>query len=70
MTTPGVPRLFLPLVLRGCVDRAKENGVEEITAEQMQILHNKRAEEKKKQSPPRDASAPRFLKRGAFFARE
>lgn len=47
-TVLGVPRVFLPLVLKGCVDWAKENGVELVTAEHMQIINDKRAEEKKK----------------------
>jgi len=42
----NVPRVFLPLVLKGCVDWAKENGVELITAEHMQIINDKRAREK------------------------
>ena len=45
-TILNVPRVFLPLVLRGCVDWAKENGVELITAEHMQIINDKRAKEK------------------------
>ena len=44
----NVPRVFLPLVLKGCVDWAKENGVELITAEHMQIINDKRAKEKNK----------------------
>ncbi len=48
MTILNVPRLFLPLVLKGCVDWAKENGVELITAEHMQIINDKRAKEKNK----------------------
>lgn len=42
----GVLRVFLPLVLKGCVSWAKENGVELVTAEQMQIINDKRAKEK------------------------
>ena len=45
-TVLNVPRVFLPLVLRGCVDWAKENGVELITAEHMKIINDKRAKEK------------------------
>ena len=48
MTVLGVPRVFLPLVLKGCVQWAKENGVELVTAEHMKIINDKRAEEKKK----------------------
>jgi len=47
-TVLGVPRVFLPLVLKGCVDWAKENNVELITAEHMQIINDKRAKEKGK----------------------
>lgn len=47
-TVLGVPRVFLPLVLKGCVDWAKENNVELITAEHMQIINDKRAKEKNK----------------------
>ena len=47
-TILNVPRVFLPLVLKGCVDWAKENGVELITAEHMQIINDKRAKEKSK----------------------
>ncbi|MBQ5991182.1 MAG: hypothetical protein IJL62_01380 [Clostridia bacterium] len=45
-TILNVPRVFLPLVLRGCVDWAKENNVELITAEHMKIINDKRAKEK------------------------
>ena len=48
MTILGVPRVFLSLVLKGCVDWAKENGVELITAEHMQIINDKRSKEKNK----------------------
>ncbi len=48
VTVLGVPRVFLPLVLRGCVDWARENGVELITKEHMQIINDKRAKEKAK----------------------
>ncbi len=47
-TVLGVPRVFLPLVLKGCVDWAKENNVELITAEHMKIISDKRAKEKNK----------------------
>ena len=47
-TILNVPRVFLPLVLKGCVDWAKENGVELITAEHMQIINDKRSKEKNK----------------------
>jgi hypothetical protein len=43
-----VPRVFLPLVLRGCVDWARENNVELINAQHMQIINDKRAKEKNK----------------------
>ena len=48
LTILGVPRVFLPLVLRGCVSWAKENGVTLVTAEHMQIINDKRAKEKNK----------------------
>ena len=47
-TILNVPRVFLPLVLKGCVEWARENGVELITAEHMQIINDKRAKEKNK----------------------
>ena len=47
-TVLGVPRVFLPLVLRGCVEWARENNVELITAEHMQIINDKRSKEKEK----------------------
>ena len=47
-TVLGVPRVFLPLVLKGCVAWAKENGVILIDATHMKIINDKRAEEKKK----------------------
>lgn len=48
LTVLAVPRVFLPLVLRGCVDWARENGVDLITPEHMQIINDKRAKEKNK----------------------
>lgn len=42
-----VPRIFLNTVLKGCVAWAKENGVDLITAEHMDIINDKRAKEKK-----------------------
>ena len=45
-TILNVPRVFLPLVLKGCVDWAKENGVTCITAEHMKLINDKRAKEK------------------------
>ena len=47
-TVLAVPRVFLPLVLRGCVDWARENEVELITDEHMKIINDKRAKEKAK----------------------
>ncbi len=47
-TILNVPRVFLPLVLKGCVEWAKENNVTRITAVEMQIINDKRAKEKKK----------------------
>ena len=43
-----VPRPFLKLVLKGCVDWAKENNCELITEREMSIINDKRAKEKKK----------------------
>ena len=48
MTILGVPRVFLSVVLKGCVDWAKENNVDLITAEHMKIINDKRAKEKAK----------------------
>ena len=45
-TVLAVPRVFLPLVLKGCVDWAKENNVDLITEEHMKIINDKRAKEK------------------------
>lgn len=42
-----VPRVFLKLVLKGCVDWAKENNVTLITAEHMDTINDKRNKEKK-----------------------
>lgn len=42
-----VPRIFLNTALKGCVTWAKENGVNLITAEHMDIINDKRAKEKK-----------------------
>ncbi|MBE6159110.1 MAG: hypothetical protein E7159_04735 [Firmicutes bacterium] len=42
-----VPRVFLTMVLRGCVDWAKENNVTLITEKEMKIINDKRSKEKK-----------------------
>ena len=47
-TVLNVPRVFLPVVLKGCVAWAKENGVELITEEHMKIINDKRSKEKNK----------------------
>ena len=47
-TILGVPRVFLPTVLKGCVTWANENGVELVTAEHMKIINDKRSKEKAK----------------------
>jgi len=47
-TILNVPRVFLSVVLKGCVDWAKENNVELITAEHMKIINDKRSKEKNK----------------------
>ena len=48
MTILGVPRVFLSVVLKGCIEWARENNVELITAEHMKIINDKRAKEKNK----------------------
>jgi flavin reductase (DIM6/NTAB) family NADH-FMN oxidoreductase RutF len=45
-TILNVPRVFLPLVLKGCVDWAKENNITLINAEHMKIINDKRSKEK------------------------
>ena len=45
-TILNVPRVFLPLVLKGCVEWARENNCQLITAKEMQIINDKRAKEK------------------------
>ena len=47
-TILGVPRPFLPMVLKGCVAWAKENNVTLITEEHMMIINDKRSKEKAK----------------------
>ena len=47
-TILNVPRVFLPLVLKGCVEWARENNCELITATEMKIISDKRAKEKNK----------------------
>ena len=47
-TLVKVPRVFLKLVLQGCVDWAKENNCTLITAKEMQIINDKRKAEKGK----------------------
>ncbi|MCF0262333.1 MAG: hypothetical protein HUK23_05440 [Sphaerochaetaceae bacterium] len=47
-TVLNVPRVFLPVALKGCVQWAKDNGVTLITAEHMKIINDKRAQEKNK----------------------
>ena len=44
----GVPRIFLPVALKGCVQWAKENNVELVTEEHMKIINDKRSKEKNK----------------------
>jgi flavin reductase (DIM6/NTAB) family NADH-FMN oxidoreductase RutF len=48
MTILGVPRIFLSTALKGCVEWARENNVELITAEHMKIINDKRSKEKSK----------------------
>lgn len=47
-TVLNVPRVFLPLVLKGCVEWARENNVTLINADHMKIINDKRAKEKNK----------------------
>ena len=47
-TILNVPRVFLPLVLKGCVEWARENDCQLITAAEMKIINDKRASEKNK----------------------
>lgn len=47
-TVLNVPRVFLPLVLKGCVEWARENNVTLITEKEMKIINDKRSKEKKK----------------------
>lgn len=46
-TILNVPRVFLPVVLKGCVSWAKENNCTLITEKEMKIINDKRAKEKK-----------------------
>jgi hypothetical protein len=41
-----VPRIFLNTALKGCVNWARENGVEVIDAEHMDLINDKRSKEK------------------------
>ena len=47
-TILNVPRVFLPVVLKGCVAWAKENNVELIDEKEMKIINDKRSKEKRK----------------------
>lgn len=42
----NVPRVFLPVALKGCVQWARENNVTLITEEHMKIINDKRSKEK------------------------
>ena len=42
-----VPRVFLTMVLKGCVEWAKENNISLITEKEMKIINDKRSKEKK-----------------------
>ena len=44
----NVPRVFLPTVLKGCVEWARENNCTLITEKEMAIINDKRSKEKKK----------------------
>ena len=41
-----VPRIFLPLVLKGCVEWAEQNNCKLITEVEMKIINDKRSKEK------------------------
>ena len=45
-TILNVPRIFLPTVLKGCVEWARENNVTRITEKEMKIINDKRSKEK------------------------
>lgn len=45
-----VPRIFLNTALKGCVNWAKEHGVEIIDAEHMDLINDKRSKEKQGKS--------------------
>lgn len=47
-TMVKIPRVFLSMVLKGCVAWAKENNVTLITEKEMQIINDKRKQEKNK----------------------
>ncbi len=47
-TILNVLRVFLPLVLKGCVEWARENNCELITAAEIKIINDKRSKEKAK----------------------
>lgn len=47
-TILNVPRVFLPVVLKGCVAWAKENNVDLIDEKEMKIINDKRSKEKRK----------------------
>ncbi len=47
-TILNVPRVFLPLVLKGCVEWARENNCTLITEVEMKIINDKRSKEKSK----------------------
>ena len=47
-TLVKVPRVFLKLVLNGCVDYARENNITVIDAEVMKAINDKRKKEKER----------------------
>ena len=47
-TLVRVPRVFLKVVLQGCVDWAKENGVALIDESHMKTINDKRSAEKRR----------------------
>ena len=38
----GAPKMILPIILKGCIAWAKENGVSELTKREIDIINEKR----------------------------
>ena len=43
-----VPRIFLKIAIKGCIEKAKEEGITIMTAEFMEKIRDKRSKEKQK----------------------